>query len=948
MDGTWAAALEKQIAALKRLAENRAVQLELYEKGCDEGLRRVVEAARRRVGLKGVVTTIVQCLVTIGADTWPEIAGAFRSELQQDVPPAPPPLRFADGLAEAEATASEVTFYEPGWNPPCGMWETVDDLGKWCDPLQRPLWPEEEVVENATEDCRMVVARHSYGQPPEVVVPLFWYTVQLYTTTCYAVWSPSKGTWISLPLHHSSPLHRTSSGTLTLTHHAASLVRPFVGMGLQQLSTMEIEEDSFPMADGYTLYTSPGDDLYLMEYENHHRGDYELSPLNDSVMWIPTLDVLLGKGPPFFLLCDSGGLPPSGVLEYIYSRKWGEVLQGASWRCTAVDLSPPLFEKLGSIPNMANYHSEAHSMYKDLVKRSPFQAILEAQVKATEDTPTPQRILSALMLQRLTWEGNEYLLGLDGVTNRVVGREGAACVIHRLKNNAKAQVFQVVNHTMRSLQTHHHAPVLVLDGVGPHVDGEYSGGSNVLPFVRDTRIAQWQGDGFLVSRDGIPVAKVWEEEEEAAWDLRYMGSLLPQVRGMLFHITQALLSLPPCPSPTTSYRGLQGVAVPQYTPGAVLLWAAFSSSSIDRATACSFALGGAEGAIFSVRGTQGRNISRWSRFARENELLLPPNTWLKVKNALTEELRELSGAVSSQVFELEIVTLKEVHMARVQSLLPNAKTAAGATVIFQIQATLQRGDGVVDLTLPNPSTGATNPVWQLMVKKEHDHWVPLQNLPVTWVTTPHTASAERLNEIHKALPIGAYEGEHRPLVFTHRSSDEAQVSSVFTDVALLLGIGDWKAVGLLDCTFVSPTTERLHTKVLLRGRSVLSGSMRCSWNLTLEVRKTGGRPPLACGSEGADLIASALRLGVPLRQIRLVNNCIGYHGVNLLLEALRFNRHVIEIELDAAEVSPLQSPVSPSIADALGMSWRSTPATLTLDSLSSGGSRWKSLSQLTK
>eukprot|EP01065_Artemidia_motanka_P011910 TRINITY_DN16499_c0_g2_i1.p1 TRINITY_DN16499_c0_g2~~TRINITY_DN16499_c0_g2_i1.p1 ORF type:complete len:1592 (+),score=332.96 TRINITY_DN16499_c0_g2_i1:1285-6060(+) len=70
------------------------------------------------------------------------------------------------------------------------------------------------------------------------------------------------------------------------------------------------------------------------------------------------------------------------------------------------------------------------------------------------------------------------------------------------------------------------------------------------------------------------------------------------------------------------------------------------------------------------------------------------------------------------------------------------------------------------------------------------------------------------------------------------------------------------------------------------------------WACSVELRYRSGRPGMAIGLEGADVLASVLRLGSPLRQLSLRNNRIGALGLALLLEALRSNKHVTQVDLD--------------------------------------------------
>eukprot|EP01065_Artemidia_motanka_P010581 TRINITY_DN1561_c2_g1_i2.p1 TRINITY_DN1561_c2_g1~~TRINITY_DN1561_c2_g1_i2.p1 ORF type:complete len:1202 (+),score=321.33 TRINITY_DN1561_c2_g1_i2:2109-5714(+) len=100
------------------------------------------------------------------------------------------------------------------------------------------------------------------------------------------------------------------------------------------------------------------------------------------------------------------------------------------------------------------------------------------------------------------------------------------------------------------------------------------------------------------------------------------------------------------------------------------------------------------------------------------------------------------------------------------------------------------------------------------------------------------------------------------------------------------------------CDTLSMSRSSL-ASVLDSGPRSARGEEQCdSWAASVEMRFRSGRPGMAIGTEGAEVLAQVLRLGSPLRQVFLRNNRIGSLGLSLLLEALRSNRFVKEMELD--------------------------------------------------
>jgi hypothetical protein len=107
-------------------------------------------------------------------------------------------------------------------------------------------------------------------------------------------------------------------------------------------------------------------------------------------------------------------------------------------------------------------------------------------------------------------------------------------------------------------------------------------------------------------------------------------------QGFLYFLMRALDQLPAYTG--TVYRGGntgldQAVVRREYKLGRTVQWAAFSSTSTSLAAVKPFVERG-KGVIFKLNVTSGRDISAYSYFPKENEILLSPNTRLVVTSNL--------------------------------------------------------------------------------------------------------------------------------------------------------------------------------------------------------------------------------------------------------------------------------------------------------------------------
>eukprot|EP01063_Lacrimia_lanifica_P015615 TRINITY_DN22307_c0_g1_i1.p1 TRINITY_DN22307_c0_g1~~TRINITY_DN22307_c0_g1_i1.p1 ORF type:complete len:1828 (+),score=594.45 TRINITY_DN22307_c0_g1_i1:103-5586(+) len=636
------------------------------------------------------------------------------------------------------------------------------------------------------------------------------------------------------------------------------------------------------------------------------------------------------------------------------------------------------------------------------------------EVIGTRDKPIPADIAAVLQLQHFTYAGSSYLLSFSSPAVRMIADccRGVVRRFWRLARSCKEQIFRTLNGTMRSLQAKEIKPLLKISGQG-QFDGDYCGGDFVEPFVRTTPSAaraEWARGGFNLYL-GKETATIVERLSEG-WQLLPRGSMIHQVKGLLFYIDRALQTLP-APTPEEvgrtpeglilCYRGLAGVQVPKYTQGSTLLWAAFSSASLDPCVACVFAQGSAT--VFSVKTLPnmagGKNIAKWSRFSREKELLFASNTWLRVANALTTELSRLAGVENenSQLFELEAVCPKTVYCSRLRALLPKARTAAAACSIFQMEQALSRGDGVVDLSLPSAQVGETATFWQMQVGVEqHER----DRCPVSetndWVTIPDhaipdikrirryavkqwtnalsnslastkppgnssrnvglaefldlassaTPQGSRLN-VHdlrkvpsislkfqaKNSAVASEAGESRqeeapPRLFVPGiielivDNDRDEGHDALVSLCRLLDI-DAELKRISHMTFQPGQREleprfSIHVQGRIPQQTAHGQKIVRVWRAMVRFRRREGRPSLAIGHHGAVLLADAIRMQLPLKELHLLNNRIPPAGVAYLLEAVRENMNVEDVELDqpptTAQRSQTNSPTNGGLSTA--------------------------------
>jgi len=115
---------------------------------------------------------------------------------------------------------------------------------------------------------------------------------------------------------------------------------------------------------------------------------------------------------------------------------------------------------------------------------------------------------------------------------------------------------------------------------------------------------------------------------------------------------------------TTVYRAISRRVISdpksQYKNAAQLVWVAFSSTSKNMDQLSNFAKDD-QGTWIIMTITEGKDISSFSMFQNEEEVLLLPNTYLKVESILTENMK---AVMKINKPHLDVIELKQIPTPR--------------------------------------------------------------------------------------------------------------------------------------------------------------------------------------------------------------------------------------------------------------------------------------------
>eukprot|EP01062_Namystynia_karyoxenos_P065806 TRINITY_DN597_c0_g1_i6.p1 TRINITY_DN597_c0_g1~~TRINITY_DN597_c0_g1_i6.p1 ORF type:complete len:3195 (+),score=390.32 TRINITY_DN597_c0_g1_i6:80-9664(+) len=395
--------------------------------------------------------------------------------------------------------------------------------------------------------------------------------------------------------------------------------------------------------------------------------------------------------------------------------------------------------------------------------------------------------------------------------------------------------------------------------------------------------------------------------------------MLHETRPVLWYIDRALAAMRPVvgsfhcvpAGQQVFYRGLKDTVLPRevYVKGAVILWAQFSSASRDQGVAQSFAQG-KQASVFTLEGKSCRMVAPWSRFGREEGWLFKANTLWVVRNTLSDQQQGILG-LQYQLYEMDEVTEKEVHMIYVRSALADARNAPSTAMVFTCLNALAT-DGVVDLTVSKDGHRRTAETWMYRVRESGA--TPTSK---SWSQCKDPAAARDLYEAlvysQSVLRTPARRATPRLSV---AGADELQqhVDAIHDD----------------NTAKITELVNQLFNVIPQQVTLLSAHSQRGYWTATISVRHNDmrmrfttdicGQPGKemqhehAIGVVGAVLLASILERQVPLRSIDVRGNHIRYIGAARLLQALRWNRHVARLTIvqvvSAVPVLPKFSPLN--------------------------------------
>eukprot|EP01062_Namystynia_karyoxenos_P046367 TRINITY_DN346_c0_g1_i1.p1 TRINITY_DN346_c0_g1~~TRINITY_DN346_c0_g1_i1.p1 ORF type:complete len:1398 (+),score=311.69 TRINITY_DN346_c0_g1_i1:86-4279(+) len=643
-------------------------------------------------------------LLGCGWDAPPALQAAFpsRGRRRGTEQQAPPPTvqqsgrRFADGTDRPDSATTTIALFPPGYTAPSAL-ETTANLTKWHCPKGDTYWPSKTVYDMIAdyETC------HPRAREEDNTLALWIYTAEFHAPVTWAAWQSvhGGGSWDAVPPDVQLSDAPTDFDWEYLHERGVEIDSP---------NSWEVLGSS---GSGLTVY-GPGGRGRLVRFECSWAGDEELCPLRDTTAWAPRPDSLLD---PDCLFGISDRSVPPGVLEYILSRGADEHLSRQSWESIPIDL-PQLRSLMGacfaqknqqrSVPRLCQEADiafrvspkelEGYSVDAQQVAR----AIRVAYRFKCPEGATAGLIANGCELGLLRWREEWILLALTGVhRGAVVIGPGDLCA-EQLWVTSTAYVdqpYRLMNAAMREQQGGNlHAELRLVTHAGPDCltarqpeDPPPEPAPARFASATSKLAAVWTGMGWAVSRgemvdDGLLEVNAWT---------------LPQCRALIWRVEAALQDLPrmpglrmaisfigadvgggpggrrasSCASPVSAgswlhkgYRGLQGVSLCNraYRRDRVVVFAAFSSTSFDQGIASQFV--GSSGAIFTMYTSSGRMIAPWSRYSREQEVLLPPNTLHLVTDSLSADHAAILDKAELQLFDLQEITVAGAvaHLAK--------------------------------------------------------------------------------------------------------------------------------------------------------------------------------------------------------------------------------------------------------------------------------------------
>eukprot|EP01062_Namystynia_karyoxenos_P061191 TRINITY_DN5330_c0_g1_i1.p1 TRINITY_DN5330_c0_g1~~TRINITY_DN5330_c0_g1_i1.p1 ORF type:complete len:1631 (+),score=377.40 TRINITY_DN5330_c0_g1_i1:70-4893(+) len=691
---------------------------------------------------------------------------------------------------EPASTVATVPLFPVLYQPP-SVRKAATSLSVWHGPKGDCYFPG-PAVDGMMHDFAVC----NSGERHRGAVAIFVYTIELHDPVVWVAWQADQ--W-DLCGNHDSAAARCDFKAV----RAEAGERAAVANGAPDTSEAELmHADSC----GMRVFGSEGVPR-LLRFENAHCGDSELSPLSDSILWAPCPDALVSEDGAFSLARRDGRAVPPGVLEFIKSRDFSTTITRNTWESSAVVTATKQLKQLRAtcmarknqqcvVGKLCQAAREAFRPAAESVvghgadPQMLADAIYAAYLAKCPGSPSPAQIAAASELTLLRWHDEWLLLAFTGPNNVGVtlGDEPRAELLHRVDNALEEQPYYLINAAIRAqqhgrrdaeLRAASAQPPAKLTARQPDSATAEPGPAQFEGAYQGAEVSMmWEGDRWHVQKGGDVAGSL----AHYYWELRLQGWGLPQCRALIWWLDDTLRGLPVASGPEDAgqlrrkgYRGLTGVTLDLgvYSRGRVVVFGAFTSTSDDQGVASGFAVGDDSAAIFTMFGQTGRNISPFSRFGREKEILYPPNTLQLVTETLSAEHAAILNKSKLQVFDLrELSPAEAVSYLAKEGALEVCGEHPG--VLKQAERAAARAEGgdwvaAVRELLAEPETGVAGRQLSLPV-------VPRDSVGVvalmfssgagfeigaeieTSVWNSMFEDVERVAEVHGAQLIATYTG----------------------------------------------------------------------------------------------------------------------------------------------------------------------------------------------
>ena len=347
-------------------------------------------------------------------------------------------MKYGDGIEDARPPeqVKVLHFYEDGWSPVRSVRQTVEDISSWRLPSGL-MWLSDTIVE-LSGNADVIQMWHSHGMTSSLVFPLVAYSSSLFHPIVWVYNNQTKGGrqgWeviTSFWEYLEQQYHGMSRSTMQLD---PTMFKSLRGTGLVPSSVSLIGPQSSVFE---TLDVFKNDKFTLVRYENTQRGSDHVSPLNDTVLWLPLLASKSSGLQQSMFTRPLDQLPPPGLTEYLFSRMSSESQTWCGkWTCrravgpAAVSLMQKCLDTLDQQKVDQILCSEFCLLLKDddaLVvapgRKSSEHALFVATVKLlvqaklpSEKNNTPQHIAHALDVQKLVWNRQTFCISLQGMSS---------------------------------------------------------------------------------------------------------------------------------------------------------------------------------------------------------------------------------------------------------------------------------------------------------------------------------------------------------------------------------------------------------------------------------------------------------------------------------------------------------------------------------------------------